>query len=164
MSLGIGARGASAESGAAIGAGNTRGNGGRRAGGVNVGIGFTGCSTASEGATVGAGVVKTGGSVLRGPGMLGRGVGIIRGGIDGDACILGGVGEDSGAGVAVAAMELAEGSGDDVGAVIGDEAAVGLGCGLALGDGRTRGVWVAAGVEAGTVDAVAAGVGVAVCT
>ena len=65
------------------------------------------------GVAVAAGVANTGGAVLRGP-------------IEGDGRILTD-GDAAGAGVAVAARALAETSGDEVGAVMGEDATDGLG-------------------------------------
>jgi hypothetical protein len=139
------------------------GIGGRFTGGT-VGTGLIDDSVAAEGVVFGAGVVDTGGNVLRGitGGVVtaaeaaGNGVGLIRTGIEGEGRVLGVV-ETVGGGVE-----------DAVEAAVGD----GLGRGRMLGDGRVLGEAEAAGlgtgeaaiVGAGVVAALRAGVGLGATT
>jgi hypothetical protein len=153
----MGDRAASLVSGATVGVGNTGRGGieGRFTGGI-VGSGLTDDSVASEGVLVGAGVVETGGKVLRGitggvviaAGAVGNGVGLIRTGIEGEGRVLGVI-ETVGGGVAEAAD-----------ATVGD----GLGRGRRLGDGRVVGEEEAAGLGIAEVATVGAGVRVAART
>ena len=125
------------------------GIGGRFTGGM-VGAGLTGDSVASEGVLIGKGVMDTGGNVLRGitdgvviaADAVGKGVGLIRTGIEGEGRVLGVV-ETVGGGVE-----------DAVEAAVGE----GLGRGRMLGDGRVLGEAEAAGLGAGEAAIVGAGV------
>jgi hypothetical protein len=130
------------------------GIGGRFTGGI-LGTGFIEGSVTAVG--VGAGLVDTGGSVLRGIAVgaviaseaVGNGVGLIRAGIEGEGRVRG-VDETVGAGVDEAAGII-------VGAGVGD----GLKRGRMLGDGRVLGEAEATGLVVGEVATVATGVGVA---
>jgi hypothetical protein len=141
-SRGVGVRAASLVSGASVGVGNIRGGKEGRFAGVKVGNGFADGSVGAD--------------------AFGTGVGLIRTGIDGEGRVLTG-GENDLAGVAVAANALADASGEDAGDVKGEDAAVGVSCGRALGDGRVRGEADMDGVTLAAAVAVATGVELGAC-
>ena len=152
-----------------VGNGGRGGTLGTRTGGVSVGFG-TGVNAGDvTGLIVAAGVVSGNGGTLR---WTGEGVGIVRGGIEGEGFIfIGGVIEAAGAGDA-AMLGEATVLGGAVATTVGEGAIDGLGRTVGVADGRARGDEEAAGVAlAAATDAfglglaaVAFGKGVAVVT